>query len=453
MIGGIAALLFSLYLLTRIPIFESLDNKKWRPYYNRVPIDVSSIIALIFVICTVSKLTNMITHSYSVLYYTQGLVTCTILVTLTILQVQCIAGRFHHKDEWKTALKQSVVYRVRNIFRESFLSRSNGVQITLLLGIIFASGFGIMVVCVAPPAIVVYLPLFALVTVPALTVIYKRVGYLNRIVQHTTDLVRGKNEPALELQGKSVFATLAGNVNQLKYGIETSQAAQAKSERFKTDLITNVSHDLRTPLTSIITYTELLRDPELSDENHHDYIDIIDRKSKRLKVLIDDLFEASKMASGSVDLAKERVDIVQLLQQALAENEEMITQSTLEFRVSKPDSVAYCVVDGQKLWRVFDNLILNILKYSLAHTRVYISIKTSQDKIVLTFKNITKYELSENIDELFERFKRGDTSRHTNGSGLGLAIAKSIVDLHGGSLDLEVDGDLFKATITLERVN
>jgi signal transduction histidine kinase len=324
------------------------------------------------------------------------------------------------------------------------------VHVLLLLGIIFASGFGFLVVCISPPTIVVYVPLFIIVTIPALTIICRRVGHLNRIVLHTTELARGNIQPDLVIHGASTMATLARNVNALKQGMETSQAAQAKSERFKADLITNVSHDLRTPLTSIITYTELLQTPELAAEHRDAYVEIIDRKSKRLKVLIDDLFEISKMASGSIELAKEKVDMGQLLEQALAEHDEMIRQSTLQFRVTKPDTPIYCVVDGQKLWRVFDNLIGNILKYALDHTRVYISITTTADKVEMTFKNITKYELSDNIDELFERFKRGDASRHTDGSGLGLAIAKSIVDLHGGDLNLEVDGDLFKATVILD---
>ena len=228
---------------------------------------------------------------------------------------------------------------------------------------------------------------------------------------------------------------------------------QAKSERLKTELITNVSHDLRTPLTSIITYSELLKTPDLSEADRAAYIEVIDRKSKRLKVLIDDLFEASKMASGSVELIKERVDLVQLLQQALAEHNEEIDQTSLKFRVTNPETPLYSIVDGQKLWRVFDNLINNILKYSLENTRVFMSLQKVDDKAMITFKNITKYELAESVDELFERFKRGDESRHTEGSGLGLAIAKSIVDLHEGNLDIEVDGDLFKVTITLDTIS
>lgn len=271
-------------------------------------------------------------------------------------------------------------------------------------------------------------------------------------MKHTEELAAGNLGADIPVKGKSAFAKHAANINDLRNTVNVSHKEQAKSERLKTELITNVSHDLRTPLTSIITYTELLKTSDLAQEDRDSYIEILDRKSKRLKVLIDDLFEATKMASGNIELHKEKVDLNQLLQQALAEHNEALSQSSLQLRVSQPDQAVYAFVDGQKLWRVFDNLIGNILKYALENTRVYISVKEEQNKVVLTFKNITKYELGEDLNELFERFKRGDQSRHTEGSGLGLAIAKSIVDLHDGSLDIEVDGDLFKVTVILEKL-
>jgi len=182
----------------------------------------------------------------------------------------------------------------------------------------------------------------------------KRAGYFNRIVHNVNELALGKFEPDLPVLGNSTLARLAGNINTLRHGVKASLREQAKSERLKTELITNVSHDLRTPLTSVITYTELLKNSDLPPEDREAYIQIIDRKSKRLKVLIDDLFEASKMASGSVELVKQKVDLVQLLQQALAEHDETISESSLQFRVTNPDQPVYAVVDGQKLWRVFD---------------------------------------------------------------------------------------------------
>ncbi len=240
-------------------------------------------------------------------------------------------------------------------------------------------------------------------------------------------------------------------MNRMRQGMDYSHKAQLKSERLKTELITNVSHDLRTPLTSIMTYSELLKKEDISEEERKKYIDIVEQKSKRLKVLIDDLFEVSKMASGNIELVIERVDIVQLMNQALGEYDEKIKESSLAFKVSSSSPHIYAMVDGRKMWRVFDNIISNILKYSLENTRVYISTKETDNNIIISFKNISKYELEENIVELLERFKRGDKSRNTEGSGLGLAIAQSIVDNHGGKLDIELDGDLFKTIVTLKK--
>jgi signal transduction histidine kinase len=291
--------------------------------------------------------------------------------------------------------------------------------------------------------------LFFIMAVPFIIMIIKQAGNFNRILLFTKKLEEGVYEEDLKIKGKSVLAKHAETLNHLKANLKTSQSEQVKSERLKAELITNVSHDLRTPLTSIITYTELLKKQDLNEEDRASFVQIIDRKSKRLKVLIDDLFEVSKMTSGTIELVKSKVDICQLLDQALAEYNEAIEQSTLEFRVVKPEDPIFLTVDGQKIWRVFDNLIGNILKYSLDNSRVYITAELIEGRAILTFKNISKYELGGNTDEMLERFKRGDTSRHTDGSGLGLAIAKSIIDLHDGSLEIEADGDLFKVKVTI----
>ena len=265
-------------------------------------------------------------------------------------------------------------------------------------------------------------------------------------------MANGRLNEDIKVKGKSPLAEHAKNLNNLREGVRVSMTEQAKSERLKTELITNVSHDLRTPLTSIITYTDLLKNEELSSEERSKYVDILDKKSQRLKTLIEDLFEVSKMASGNLELHKQRVDLAQLLQQALAEHEEEISNSGLDFRVNSPDSPLVAYVDGQRWWRVLDNLIVNAVKYTLPGTRVYITLRKVGDTAEFVVKNVTKYELGENTDELFERFKRADTSRHTDGSGLGLAIAQSIVDMHNGNMKIEVDGDLFKVTVVVAAV-
>jgi signal transduction histidine kinase len=353
---------------------------------------------------------------------------------------------------WRRLMR--LTHQAWNGVKDAFVIQSVGFQLFILFAVVFLASFGLAAFSLAANLSVLHYYLFLLVFIgfPLFAFTLKFATYFNSIVQKTNELTAGHLGPDLPVKGKSVLAKLALNINTLKQGVKTSQNEQAKSERLKTELITNVSHDLRTPLTSIISYTELLKNGDLTDEERAAYLEIIDRKSKRLKVLIDDLFEVSKMASGNIELKKEKVDLVQLLQQALAEYDDKIEASGLQFRVSHSEKPIYAIVDGQRLWRVFDNLINNILKYSLEHTRVYISIVKKNGWAEIVFKNVSKFELGENSDELFERFKRGDTSRHTEGSGLGLAIAKSIVDLHDGNLDIHVDGDLFKVIITLKLV-
>lgn len=455
-LAGIAALLLSLFLYKNTSWIRTLSFEKIEPYYNWVPVDVR--IAAFLFTCFVAFVLlndswffgywgNIYSLVEGVLYH---LLWSALLIALVLMQGKLLFDRYKDRALIKTDWQKALLVRIIEAIKSAFLNRRVGTRVFIILVIVFAFGLGAAVVAVEPAFIIIYGGLFLLVGIPLFFLIMKRTGYFNQIVKNTSELANGNFEPDLPIIGKSILAKLAENINTLKYGVKASRREQAKSERLKTELITNVSHDLRTPLTSIITYTELLKTPGLGEEERDAYIEIIDRKSKRLKVLIDDLFEASKMASGNIELIKEKVDLTQLLQQALAEYDDKISESTLQFRVTNPETPVYAVVDGQKMWRVFDNIIGNILKYSLENTRVYISMKRVQDEVEIVFKNVAKYELGGDVNELFERFKRGDASRQTEGSGLGLAIAKSIVDLHGGDLEIDVDGDLFKVTIRLD---
>lgn len=456
--GGSIALILAFLINKKTAVYQNSYLEKWQPYYNRIPIDLRGLIFLFVGLVTfmfLVMLTNRVTYIPYLdnVYYIRSLVLnilfSSLFVLITMIQGKLFLMRFKDLDSIKSDWQKSLYRGIKSGIKEAFLLRWVGTQIFILMAVVCSFGAGAIIALLKPILIIPYSILFILVGIPVIVFIVKSTGYFNNIASKAKELAHGEFGNDLPVLGNSVLALLADNINHLRHGVKASQKEQIKSERLKTELITNVSHDLRTPLTSIITYTELLKNPELTNEERDTYVQIIDRKSKRLKVLIDDLFEVSKMASGSIELTKEKVDLVQLLQQALAEHNQTISDSTLHFRVTNPDKPVYVLVDGKKIWRVFDNLIGNILKYSLENTRVYISVETHNNKVTISFKNVTKYELSENTDELFERFKRGDTSRHTDGSGLGLAIAKSIVDLHGGNLDIEVDGDLFKVMITL----
>ena len=244
---------------------------------------------------------------------------------------------------------------------------------------------------------------------------------------------------------------LRENIASIDKGFKVAVEDELKSARMKSELITNVSHDLKTPLTSIINYVDLLKVDDISELDREEYLRILDNKSKRLKALIEDLFEASKASTGNIILNIENIDMVSVLRQAFAEFKEKIDDSTLDFKINIPEGKVNLDLDGAKLWRVFENLIGNAIKYSMDNSRVYIELREYKDKVVFEIKNMSGYELNCNPSELKERFKRADASRHTEGSGLGLAIANSLVELQGGTLDIAIDGDLFKVKVIFEK--
>ena len=224
-----------------------------------------------------------------------------------------------------------------------------------------------------------------------------------------------------------------------------------KNERLKNELITNVSHDLKTPLTSIINYVDLLKKEKIENGSVNEYVNIIDSKSQRLKKLIDDLFDASKLSAKQFKLDIVESDVVSLLKQTLGELNDKIEKSNINFVIELPNKPILLDIDGQQIWRVFDNLLNNIIKYSPEKSRAYISLEESETEVKIVMKNVSKAPLNFDANELFERFKRGDQSRTTEGSGLGLSIAKSIVELHGGNIFITIDGDLFKASVIFKK--
>ncbi|MFC5605114.1 histidine kinase dimerization/phospho-acceptor domain-containing protein [Sporosarcina koreensis] len=372
-----------------------------------------------------------------------------LMTALLAFQLVNSVERWKREGMFAKDVKNSFTLQFLRAIREMFLKRSIGVQSFILLIGFFLAGIGFVGGFIAPFLFVVYIACVLFLGLPALYVFIRRSAYLNRIIVATEQMASGRLNEDIKIEGRSPLADHAKNLNNLREGVRVSMSEQAKSERLKTELITNVSHDLRTPLTSIITYTDLLKDETITPEERAKYVDILDKKSQRLKTLIEDLFEVSKMASGNLELHKQRVDLTQLLQQALAEHAEEIAESGLDFRTTFPEDMLIAYVDGQRWWRVLDNLIVNAIKYSLPGTRVYVTLRKVGESAEFVVKNITKYELGENVDELFERFKRADTSRHTDGSGLGLAIAQSIVDMHGGRMKIDLDGDLFKVTVSV----
>ncbi len=240
----------------------------------------------------------------------------------------------------------------------------------------------------------------------------------------------------------------AEDLNAIGVGMNKAVEQRLKSERLKTELITNVSHDIKTPLTSIVSYVDLLKKEELSP-TAGEYVAVLDRQSRRLKKLTEDLVEASKASTGNIAVQLEPIVVNEIIHQAVGDYDEKLAAGRLEVIVNTYEGNLMALADGRLLWRVLDNLLSNVCKYAMAGTRVYVDLIARDGHVVLSIKNISRDPLNISADELMERFVRGDASRHTEGSGLGLNIAKSFMDLMGGGFALSVDGDLFKAELTL----
>ena len=246
---------------------------------------------------------------------------------------------------------------------------------------------------------------------------------------------------------------LAEAVNSIREGLSEAVMDRIRNERMKADLITNVSHDIKTPLTSIVNYVDLLKRENLENENAQNYIRILDEKSQRLKQLTEDLVEASKISSGNVKLDMQRIDFVELIYQTGGEFNERFEARDLTIVTKLPHGSVMVEADGRQLYRAIENLYTNAAKYALEKTRVYVELEVEDGQAIFSIKNISKTPLPENADkehDLTERFVRGEASRTTEGSGLGLSIAKNLTNLMGGTFELKLDGDLFVATISFE---
>lgn len=278
----------------------------------------------------------------------------------------------------------------------------------------------------------------------------KIVRQYNGVLKTTEKMAEGDMKISLE-EDLGVFKPLGEALENVHQGLAKAISEEAKSQSMKTELITNVSHDLKTPLTAIITYIDLLKKEDISEEEKKSYLATLEQKSQRLKVLIEDLFEVSKAHSGNVVMNYMDVDVVSLMKQVRFEMADMIEQSDLVFRWNLPEEKIILSLDGQRTYRVFENLLGNALKYSLSGSRVYVDVVQNDQQVDVIFRNTSAQELNFEAQQLTERFVRGDVSRNSEGNGLGLAIAKSFVELQKGKISIDVDGDLFKVTVSWKK--
>ena len=370
-------------------------------------------------------------------------------VMLTVLCLVSLVKKLKARQFWEKSLLGGLflfIYRgLKKSFKESDSTLIKTVCVLILGALLSATWFGLPVVVVL---ILIFVP---------------------RIVKKFTDIKTGvarvkggdlayKIPVEDDAQGvRGELDRLAADINDISEAAGLAVENELKNQRMKTELISNVSHDLKTPLTSMVSYVDLLKTEGLDSPNAPSYLEIIDEKTQRLRVLTEDLFEAAKASSGAIPVNMESIDLAALVSQSLGEMGEKLSAKGLDVIVKNEieDSSAHGVgvmADGQLLWRVIENLLSNVSKYALEGSRVYVNISSPEDsKVLLEIKNISASELNISAEELMERFTRGDESRNTEGSGLGLAIAKDLTRLMKGQFKLTVDGDLFKAGVLLER--
>lgn len=317
----------------------------------------------------------------------------------------------------------------------------------LILRIVLWNALILVIVCSLPlggvTIAVIYSVVLYFVLRRYVSKLQKKYGLL---LKATNEIAQGNLNVTIE-EDLGVFEPFKPQIYRIEEGFRNAVAEEVKSQRMKSELITNVSHDLKTPLTAIITYVKLLQEPGVTEEQRKEYLETLDRKSLRLKALIEDLFEVSKANSQNITLDIRDVDIVSMVKQVEFEMEDKLADAGLDVRMNLPEEKVIVPLDSQKTFRIFENLFGNIAKYALPGTRVYVNGFTAKDEVTIILKNIAAQELSASGEELTERFVRGDASRNTEGSGLGLTIAKSFTEIQGGKFRIELDGDLFKVVL------
>ena len=281
----------------------------------------------------------------------------------------------------------------------------------------------------------------------------KAIVNYDKIEKKLKEMYEGDNQTQLDKKDfLPVFNQSITYLNDISNGLENAIQDRMKSERLKTELITNVSHDIKTPLTSIINYVDLIKQENIQNEKVKEYIEILDNKSQRLKKLIEDLVEASKVSTGNVKLNLEKINIVELINQAVGEFEDKFESKGLDIVINSNENEIFIFADSRYMYRIIENLFSNISKYALQNSRVYIDIQKVDDKVYIKMKNISKDKLNIPAEELMQRFVRGDKSRTTEGSGLGISIAQNLTEIQNGKFNLIIDGDLFKTELEFNTI-
>ena len=356
-----------------------------------------------------------------------------------------LVRRIKGKCLWKDSLCRMIISFTATVFNE----RSITAKAAIILGIFIVLQW----LTLATGGITLFVLLLLAADAAVIYVVLSSAIAKGRIKKGIEEISSGNMSYQIPLEGlRGSNRVLAEKLNDIGTGLNKAVEEGMKNERLKTDLITNVSHDIKTPLTSIINYVDILKRFNIEDPQIQGYLDILEAKAQRLKTLTEDVVEASKVSSGNITLEYMDVNLAEMIQQTEGEFEEKFTARSLSIVTNLPEEPAVIHVDGRRLWRVLENVFGNAAKYAMPGTRVYADLRLGEDTVDFSLKNVSEQQLNISADELTERFIRGDISRSTEGSGLGLSIAKSLVEMQGGRFELYLDGDLFRVNIRFRRV-
>lgn len=390
------------------------------------------------------NIANSISSILSLIFFALALLS--IYVGLIIMFETTVKRIKAHKF-WETTFLYWIIKKIELIF--------DNMKISLKIGIAFASfviANWLIFDYSFKHSFLSFVMLLALYAVSFIFILKKCISYEN-IFKAIEKMYNGNNDINMnENEYKGKEKKVVHQLNDIAGGLENAINEKMKSERLKTELITNVSHDIKTPLTSIINYVDLLKKEDIKKEKVQEYIEILDNKSQRLKKLTDDLVEASKASSGNIKLDMEKLEVNELIKQVSAEFDDKYKANSLEEIITYTNEPAFIKADSRYMYRVLENMYSNVSKYAMKNTRVYTDILKEKGKVIIQIKNISSQKLNISVDELMQRFVRGDSSRNTEGSGLGLSIANSLTNLQGGEFNIYLDGDLFKITIVFDEL-
>ncbi|HPW53318.1 MAG TPA: HAMP domain-containing sensor histidine kinase [Erysipelotrichaceae bacterium] len=444
----------SVSLLSAIGYNNKDDNLHTGPL-NRVPFDLLAVMAAIFVFASF-LIPNYLGLSRGVDQIGMLLIYAAAVSIVDLAIVMGLIMAFVSRLKTKTLIKNTISYQIMILLKKIFLS---GFRLIKTIGnatVSFITAVPVVWKTVATAVFVLFLDVIfhniRLYDLIKFMVFVPLVAFLainmKKLGDGAEKLAKGDLNWKVDTRHLILdFKKHGENLNQVSKGMAIAVEDRLKSERMKTELITNVSHDIKTPLTSIINYASLISEEDSENQKIKEYSEVLVRQSERLKRLIEDLVEASKASTGNLEVNLAPCDANVFLTQAAGEYAERLENSKLTLVTRQSDEEITIMADGRRMWRIFDNLMNNVCKYAQPETRVYLAIEKSADNAVITFKNTSKEQLDISAEDLMERFTRGDHSRNTEGNGLGLSIAKSLAELQNGSLKLEIDGDLFKAVL------